>query len=455
MKNKTLTLITILLLPITTLLPILKTEAVVPESAKVTDIIGRNTMTLRRKSGQIGPVSLQSVMRLWDKLILNPDNNNPKLFTKLEFYDRQNKPLNLKLLAGIENNLRTNYYLPCHVDSPDSFIISWENPKTRKLGCRKGIKVKSGETVTSRHNSAEMIASINLLIAQQKIYQWRYCSVVDETGKGWLGLKSTRSNPCTQPLKQCEEEGQGTCTELTTDDWNTDDLNMVASIECDNNQEFFTRGTGEDIKEKAEKLWKDAVNNGSVFCGFHVFSEDEIVVTPNPVNDPVMVQVGEADSCLTFQVSSGEVTLNSYQDPQGFTLPKGNLYNYCLDNKPNTLSSFDPTDESIATQIFKARERGYQLCNELQESGGQEGSKRTIQLTANQGVLTLDYQMYQVPDTVILSYEGKELVRQENVSGSDSISIPFEGKSGQVTVEIIGNQDISTTKWDYRLQCPQ
>ncbi|ACB51516.1 hypothetical protein cce_2166 [Crocosphaera subtropica ATCC 51142] len=412
-------------------------------------------MTLRRKGGQIGPVSLQSVMRLWDKLIMNPDNNNPKLFTKLEFYDHQDNPLNLKLLAGIENNLRTNYYLPCHVDSPDNFIISWENPKTRRVGCKKGIKVKSGNKSISHHNTAEIIASINPLIAQEKIYQWRYCSIVDETGKGWLGLQSTRTNPCTEPLKQCEEEGQGTCTELTTDDWNTANSNLVASIECDNNQDFVTTGTGEDIKEKAENLWEEVSKSGAIFCGFHVFSEDEIIVTPNPSDDQAIVQVGEAETCLTFQVSSGEITLNSYKDPQGFTLQTGNQYNYCLDNQPNSLSNFDLSNESIAMQIFKAKERGYQFCNELQESGGQEGSKRTIQLTANQGILKLDYQMYQVPDTVVLTYEGKELVRQENVSGSDSLSIPFEGKSGQVTVEIIGNQDISTTQWDYKLQCPQ
>ncbi|WP_198648466.1 hypothetical protein [Cyanothece sp. BG0011] len=455
MNKITLTIITTLVTPLSAFLPILQSEAVVPQSAKVTQITGRNTMTLRRRSGQIGPVSLQTVMRLWDKLIMNPDNNNPKLFTKLEFYDHQNQPLNLKLLAGIENNLRTNYYLPCHVDGPDSFIISWENPKTRRLGCKKGIKVKSGNKKISNNNPAQITASMNPLIGQNPIYQWRYCSVVDETGKGWLGFKSTRANPCTQPLKQCEEEGQGICTEFTTDNWNTADSNTIASIECDNNQDFITTGTGEDIKEKAEELWQESVKTGAKFCGFHVFSEDEILITPNPVNDPVMVQVGEADACLTFQISSGEVTLNSFKDPQGFTLPMGNQYNYCLDNKPSSVSNFDPSKESIAMQIFRAKERGYQFCNELQDSGGQEGSKRTIQLTANRGILLLNYQMYQVPDTVIMTYEDQELVRKENISGSESLSIPFAGKSGQVTVEIIGNQDISTTKWDYTLQCPQ
>ncbi|NQZ63605.1 MAG: hypothetical protein HRT59_16195, partial [Crocosphaera sp.] len=46
-------------------------------------------------------------------------------------------------------------------------------------------------------------------------------------------------------------------------------------------------------------------------------------------------------------------------------------------------------------------------------------------------------------------------VRKENISGSDSLSIPFQGKSGQVTVEIVGNQDKSGTRWNYNLKCPQ
>ena len=58
MNKKSLTIITTLLIPISTLLPIIKSEAVIPKSAKVTEIIGRNTMTLRRKSGRNGPVSL-------------------------------------------------------------------------------------------------------------------------------------------------------------------------------------------------------------------------------------------------------------------------------------------------------------------------------------------------------------------------------------------------------------
>ena len=455
MNKKSLTIITTLLIPISTLLPIIKSEAVIPKSAKVTEIIGRNTMTLRRKSGRNGPVSLKSVMRLWDKLIMNPSQKNPKLFTELEFYDQKDKPLNLKLLAGIENNLRTNYYLPCNVDAPDSFIIAWENPITRRLGCKKGIKVKSGERRKSNNNTTEIVASINPFIGQNKIYQWRYCSVVDETGKGWLGFKYRRKNPCSKPLKECEETGEGTCTELTIDDWNTDEANVIASMECDNNQEFITTGTGQDIKEKSEKLWQDAATQGAVFCGFHVFSEDEIIVTPNPIKDQAIVEVGEVDACLRFQVSSGEITLNSYRDPQGFTLQSGNQYDYCLDNKPDSLSNFNPTNESIAMQIFFAKESGYQICNELQENGGQEGLKRTIQLTANKGTIELDYNMYSIPDSVIVTYEGKELVRKENISGSDSLSIPFQGKSGQVTVEIVGNQDKSGTRWNYNLKCPQ
>jgi hypothetical protein len=453
MKNKKIIILTAaFMLPIATLLTTKKSEAVAPKLAKITQIVGQHSINLRRKRG-ITPVAVGAIMRWEEKLMIQPYKGNT--YAKLEFYDAKNKSLNLEVQAAVENNLRTDYYMPCGVEKPDSFIINWVNPKTQRGACKQGIKIKSGRGKRSDNNFSDIIASINPLIGQRKIYQWRYCSVVDEVGKGWLGLKSRRTNLCNTPLKQCEEEGEGTCTELTTDDWNTDDSNMVASIECDNNQKFVTTGTGEDIKEKAEKLWEEAATQGAKFCGFHVFSQDEIIAIPTSVEEETIVKIGEIDACLKFKVRSGEVTLNSLKHPQGIVIKKGKEYEYCTENQAESISNVDLTEESIAMQIFMAKERGYQFCNALQDSGGQEGSKRTIQLTANKGTIEIDYNMYGIPDSLIVTYEGKELVRRENVSNSDSLSIPFEGKSGQVTVEIVGNEDNSGTKWEYNLKCPQ
>lgn len=453
MKNKKITLLTTtFVLQVTTLLPIMKSEAVAPKSAKVTQIVGQRSINLRRKRG-ITPVTVGAIMRWAEKLIIQPFQENT--YAKLEFYDAKNNPLNLEVQAAVENNLRTDYYMPCRADKPDSFIINWVNPRTKRGACKQGIKIKSGKREITNNNFSNIIASINPLIAQEKIKQWRYCSVVDETGKGWLGFQPRRTNPCRKPLQDCEEKGQGNCTELTIDNWNTDEPNMAASVECDNNQKFVNTGTGENIKEKAEKIWNDAASQGAVFCGFHVFSQDEIIATPTSVNEGSILEIGNLNPCLNFQVSSGEVTLNSLKHPQGISLKKGEQYKYCPEDQSESRSTFNPTEESIAMQIFFAKERGYQFCNELQDSGGQEGSKRTIQLTANKGIIELDYEMYTVPDSLIVTYEGKELVRRESISGSDSLSIPFEGKSGQVTVEIIGNQEDAGTKWDYNLKCPQ
>lgn len=120
--------------------------------------------------------------------------------------------------------------MPCRADKPDSFIIHWINPKTQRGACKEGIKIKSARGARSDNNFSDIIASINPLIGQRKIYQWQYCSVVDETGKGWLGFNARRTNPCRKPLQECEKEGEGNCTELTTDNWNPDDSNLVASM---------------------------------------------------------------------------------------------------------------------------------------------------------------------------------------------------------------------------------
>jgi hypothetical protein len=63
--------------------------------------------------------------------------------------------------------------------------------------------------------------------------------------------------------------------------------------------------------------------------------------------------------------------------------------------------------------------------------------------------------MYGVPDQLRVIYENRELVNTGFVSGQNTLSIPFKGKSAQVTIEIKGNQEQSGTQWDYTLYCPQ
>ena len=88
-----------------------------------------------------------------------------------------------------------------------------------------------------------------------------------------------------------------------------------------------------------------------------------------------------------------------------------------------------------------------------QESGGSETRTKTIQLTANQGTLRVSYNMFDVPDRLKIEHEGKILLDTQEVSGSDTLSIPFSGKVARVTVTLIGNE-ISSTKWNYTLSCP-
>ncbi|TAG91902.1 MAG: hypothetical protein EAZ18_15915 [Oscillatoriales cyanobacterium] len=94
-------------------------------------------------------------------------------------------------------------------------------------------------------------------------------------------------------------------------------------------------------------------------------------------------------------------------------------------------------------------------CGQQQVSGGQAGDTRTIQLTAKKGKINVSYEMFDVPDQLIVRYEGRVIINTGFVSDSSTVSADFDGNSDQVEVEVIGNRQQSSTKWNYTLSCPQ
>lgn len=428
----------------------------IPNSAKVTQILGANSMGIRRRKGGINPVAVGSIMQLLDKLDIPGTSGN--IFALLEFFNKANQSMGLKIQAGIKNNLRTAYYFPCTANSEDTFIIEWTNPKNTQRGCQKGIKLSANNRPNAEllnHDNPQILASVNYLIGQNSPSQLRYCSVIDDQGKGWLGFSEYQKNPCEKPLEQCNQEGKGNCIEVTLDDWKTEEKDLTILVSCANQKEFSIKGTGENIKEQTEKLWAEVATKGATFCGLHIVNKSEAVVEPSLNTELSRVEINNSNSCLGFKVYNGEVTVRSGNNPDGNAVNLGQQYQYCPETQSEKKSTFDPTNESVDLQIFLAKSRNLEFCNQLQASGGQEGDLRTLQLTANEGVLRINYDMYGVPDQLRVIYENRELVNTGFVSGQNTLSIPFKGKSAQVTIEIKGNQEQSGTQWDYTLYCPQ
>jgi hypothetical protein len=429
--------------------------AEVPDSAKITEIIGSNSLGISvARSRNYRPVAVGTVMRSLDKLDVP---SSGRTFATLEFYDALDRFMGLSIQAGIKNQLRTSYYFPCLVETQDSFIVEWTNEKTGKRACERGFKVRVG----NRQKSAllEEIEDYALGFSKQLLFgqtapnRWQYCSVSAKSGKGWVNVAN--SDPCKEPLQKCEEIAKGECAIATSDRWDTKQSNLTALFTCANKQEFTAKGDGSNIKDLVYQLWQQAENAGAKSCALHVFGTEDTIVQPLNKQELTLVEIRNTDPCFTFDAYQGAATAISTKNPEGIPLKPGDRYLYCQKQETDSNANFDPSIESIDVQIFRARKRGYKLCDEQQASGGQEGDTRTIQLTSTSGVIKIDYEMYSVPDRLRVIYEDRDLVNTGFVSGSKSLSIPFQGNSGRVTVELTGNQQESGTQWNYTLHCPQ
>ncbi|MBD2194135.1 MULTISPECIES: DUF4114 domain-containing protein [Calothrix] len=91
-------------------------------------------------------------------------------------------------------------------------------------------------------------------------------------------------------------------------------------------------------------------------------------------------------------------------------------------------------------------------------SGGFEGSVKTIKLDSKGGgTATYFYEMYTIPDNLILRYEGKDILNTGFVSGSKTgtVNIP-KGNSDELQVILATNDE--GTAWDYKIDtknCPE
>jgi hypothetical protein len=428
--------------------------AEVPDAAKITQIVGPNSLGIRvQRSRNYRPVAVGTVMRTLDKLDIP---SSGRTFASLDFYNTLNQFMGLSIQASIKNQLRTSYYFPCLVETQDSFIMEWTNEKTGKRACERGFKVRSGKRQKSAFlEDMKTYTALpkQLLLGQTSPSRWQYCSVSAKSGQAWMNVAN--SDPCQEPMQKCEEIAKGECAIATFDRWDTKQSNLTALVTCANQQEFTAKGNGSNTKDLASQLWQKAESQAAKSCGLHIFGTEDTIVQPSPSNELSTIEIYNTAPCFTFDVYQGAALARSTKNPVGVSLKPGDRYLYCQQKQTDSTSSFDPSIESIDLQIFRAKKRGYKLCDEQQPSGGQEGDIRTIQLTATSGVIKIDYEMYGVPDRLRVIYEDRDLVNTGFVSGSKSLSIPFKGSSGKVTVELTGNEEESGTQWNYTLHCPQ
>jgi len=431
------------------LLCTLKIQGQTAFRAQITRIQGPNNISLRI-NGRPVPANVNTVLGIFPDALTLPGDN--RTIAELGFLDRANEALGIRVQTRTRNNLTTQYYFPCRLSIGGSAIIEWQNlGRGGSRGCNECRVASNGH---SQAQSPSKTLVKHLEIAQSRRSQFQsYCSVTGHSGESWIGFSIT-GDPCQVPIETCQSN-DSQCTLATLDRWISKESDLTVIVACENNQDFSVKGDGSTLQGKIEELWRQAKSAGATFCALHVLSSNESIVSPQGESDRTLIQVENTDSCLLHLAFQGNITVRSARRPEGVPLSSGAKYVYCEEDLEDLIDTFDTSIEPIDLQLFLAEERGLELCDSEQASGGQVGDIRTIQLTADSGEIEISYEMYDVPDRLIVTYEGSTILDTDFVSGSRRLSIPFRGNSAQVKVEVIGNRDVASTKWQYTLYCPQ
>ena len=92
-------------------------------------------------------------------------------------------------------------------------------------------------------------------------------------------------------------------------------------------------------------------------------------------------------------------------------------------------------------------------CPSTQQSGGQGLTVLSIDMLRPSGTFPVSYQMYTIPDSLSIEYEGNTIFSTGGlVSGSNSANVFFSGTSTIIQVTI--DAPLDGTVWDVFVGCP-
>jgi hypothetical protein len=97
-------------------------------------------------------------------------------------------------------------------------------------------------------------------------------------------------------------------------------------------------------------------------------------------------------------------------------------------------------------------------CSATQNQGADTPDTRTVELGKTSGTFDFVYETYTVKDQMLVRYEGATLFDSGCVGtdGSKTKSIAYNGKSSQISVQVIPNcAGTNSTGWEYRVNCPK
>lgn len=417
--------------------------------AKITKIHGKRELWVNIGGVRSPAIEGAKLQKYRDTLIVS---SSPKTFAILNFLSKDNEDLGLQVKAD-SRSVGAIYHFPCAFEG-GQFIFGWKLAHEWQKPCHRGVKIKKGEP---------QLSSLKQLYSQSAPRKINYCVTETESGNSFLGV--TSGDPCKKAVAQCKKNNKSDrCTPTTVGHWWNTEPNLTAIIRCDDRSELFqVEGSGAKMQQLVKQLWQQTSDRQAKSCGLEIYSPEDIYVSPAETietkDEEIMVKTEDTGACPEVKVLYGAVIVKSASNPQGELLKarEKSINNFCQTNQDKIKTEFDLEKErkSIDVEILLADREGLAFCSEQQVSGGTEGDERTIQLTAKQGTVKLNYEMFDVPDRIEI-FQGEKLVYQSDgfVSGYHSESITLNGDSGRLRVKLTGNE-IPTTLWNYTLECPR
>lgn len=450
------------------------TLAQVPEQTRIDDLLGNSSELLIRRSGRREPVQIGTVMqRVRDALLTVPPNNARAM---LRFMSATGADLNFYVQTNPHPEASI-YYFPCQVQGGD-YLIGWGLAGNADRGCETGLQVTYGSSTGAAH-PAVPVALGTKQVAQAPVRQIFYCVAGNDGGAYGLAT-STTGDPCGEAIAQCEAEG-GDCGLTATGFWWSSEPELQASLICPDGSTQTVSSSGDMLADALATLVATAPGQN---CSAQVYRPEDFVIVPATDDvvaargdDEILVQTRRTDEGLRVDVLKGAINVLATDTDEPAILVEGDRY--IRTQTSARVTSFDRAAAltSVDMEVLcafasnsadrlrvGACQEGLGIdttagvpvafCNREQASGGQEGDRRFVQMSASQGEIELEYEMFGVPDRLQIFHEGVQILDTGFVSGRDGLTIPLAGKSGRLEVVVTGNTAIDTTEWNYLLTCP-
>ena len=450
-----------------------------PEQARVDNILGNSSELLIRRSGRRESIQVGSVLQqIRDALITAPPNNARAL---LRFMSGSGEDLNFYVQTNPHAEAAI-YYFPCQMQGGD-YLIGWGLASEGSRGCENGMQVMRGRTTAlaeplylaqtgpshgpdpATSPTASPAASPAANKQAGPIQQIFYCGASGDGGVGFA--TSTSGDPCTAALQQCTGSD---CAVTNTGFWWSSEPDIRATLACTDGSEQTVSGTGDTLANQLE-----AVIPQGQFCGLQVYRGQDLFIVPASDaavqaagDDEILIQTRDTAGGLEVEVIKGAVNVRSSTTAEPLLVQQGQRYGSGIVTTFDRSASLASVDMEVlctftagGLQLSACAEAGLAtdgpvaFCDREQASGGQEGDRRIVQMSANAGEIEIDYEMYGVPDRLQIFYEGKSLLDTDFVSGSNTLRIPFSGSSARMEVVVTGNIEQSSTEWEYTLRCPR